>query len=167
MMKMILRVFLVLAVAIALSTFPSQAEGEKVPAVVTQCIPQQTRQPITRTVLVGSTRLQGKEYYLLTAYSQDGSSDLIISVTGDRCIEEFFNPMGDPIPLASAVPESVAQQLTLARYQQRLDREGKETLQQQIDRSVASAESPVWFAEEVWALQQLGIAIPDNVQVQP
>jgi hypothetical protein len=167
MMKMILRVFLVLVVAIALSTFPSQAEGEEVPAVVNQCIPQQTRQPITRTVLIGSTRSQGKEYYLLAAYSQNEATDLIISVTGDRCTEEFFNPMGDPIPLASAIPEAVAQRLTLARYQQRIDREGKETLQQQIDRSAASTENPAWFAEEVWALQQLGITIPENVQVQP
>jgi hypothetical protein len=167
MMKMILRAFLVLVVAIALSIFPSQAEGEEVPAVVTQCVPQQTRQPITRTALIGSTQLQGKEYYLLAAYSQNEAADLIISVTGDRCTEEFFNPMGDPIPLASAVPEAVAQQLTLARYQQRIEREGKETLQQQIDRSAASAESPAWFAEEVWALQQLGITIPKNVQVQP
>jgi hypothetical protein len=167
MMKMILRVFLVLVVAIALSTFPSQAESGEVPAVVTQCIPQQTRQPITRTALIGSTQLQGKEYYLLAAYSQNEAVDLIISVTGDRCTEEFFNPMGDPIPLASAVPEAVAQQLTLARYQQRIDREGKEALQQQIDRSATSTENPAWFAEEVWALQQLGITIPENVQVQP
>jgi hypothetical protein len=167
MMKMILRVFLVLIVAIALSTSPSQAESREVPTVVTQCIPQQTRQPITRTALIGSTRSQGKEYYLLAAYSQNEAVDLIISVTGDRCTEEFFNPMGDPIPLASAVPESVAQQLTLARYQQRIDREGKETLQQQIDRSAASTENPAWFAEEVWALQQLGITIPKNVQIQP
>jgi hypothetical protein len=167
MMKMILRVFLVLVVAIALSTFPSQAESGEVPAVVTQCIPQQTRQAITRTALIGSTRLQGKEYYLLAAYSQNEAADLIISVTGDRCTEEFFNPMGDPIPLASAVPEAVAQQLTLARYQQRIDREGKETLQQQIDRSAASTENPAWFAEEVWALQQLSITIPENVQIQP
>jgi hypothetical protein len=166
-MKTILRVIFAVMVAIALSTFPSHAESEEVPAVVTQCIPQQTRQVITRTALIGSTSLQGKEYYLLAAYSQNEAADLIISVTGDRCTEEFFNPMGDPIPLASAVPEAVAQQLTLARYQQRISREGKEALQQQIDRSAASTENPTWFAEEVWALQQLGITIPDNVQVQP
>jgi hypothetical protein len=167
MMKMILRVILVLMVAIALSTFPSQAESEEVPAAVTQCVPQQTRQAITRTALIGSTRFQDKEYYLLSAYSQNEAADLIISVTSDRCTEEFFNPMGDPIPLASAVPEAVAQQLTLARYQQRIDREGKEALQQQVDRSAASTENPTWFAEEVWALQQLGITIPENVQIQP
>jgi hypothetical protein len=166
-MKTILRVIFAVMLAIALSTFPSQAESEEVSAVVTQCVPRQTRQAITRTALIGSTRLQGKEYYLLAAYSQNEAADLIISVTSDRCTEEFFNPMGDPIPLASAVPEAVAQQLTLARYQQRIDREGKETLQQQIDRSAASTENPAWFAEEVWALQQLGITIPENVQIQP
>jgi hypothetical protein len=165
-MKTILRVIFVVMVAIVLSTFSSQAESKEIPAIVNQCIPQQTRQPITRTELIGSTRLQGKEYYLLAAYSQDESTDLIISVTGDRCTEEFFNPMGDPIPLASAVPEAAAQQLTLARYQQRIDREGKTALQQQVDRSAASTENPTWFAEEVWALQQLGITIPENVQIQ-
>jgi hypothetical protein len=140
-MKTILRVIFVVMVAIVLSTFSSQAESKEIPAIVNQCIPQQTRQPITRTELIGSTRLQGKEYYLLAAYSQDESTDLIISVTGDRCTEEFFNPMGDPIPLASAVPEAAA-------------------------RSAASTENPTWFAEEVWALQQLGITIPENVQIQ-
>jgi hypothetical protein len=165
-MKTILRVIFAVMLAIALSTFPSQAESGEVPAVVTQCIPQQTRQAITRTALIGSTQLQGKEYYLLAAYSQNEAADLIISVTGDRCVEEFFNPMGDPIPLASAVPEAVAQQLTLARYQQWIDREGKEALQQQIDRAAAYTENPAWFAEEVWALQQLGITIPNNVQIQ-
>jgi hypothetical protein len=172
MMKTIFWIIFVLMVAIGLSSLPSQAENREAPSIVSRCIPQQTRQVITSTELIGSTHYQEKEYYLLAAYSQNESADLIISVTVDsitehRCTEEFFNPMGDPIPLASVVPETVAQQLTLARYQQRINQIGKAALQQQINQSADSVEHPSWFAEEVWALQQLGITIPDNVQVQP
>lgn len=74
--------------------------------------------------------------------------------------------MGDRIPFASVVPQSVAQQLTLARFRREIQRLGKDRFQQQVSQGAASTQNPTWFAEEVWALQQLGIVVPANVQVQ-
>jgi hypothetical protein len=74
--------------------------------------------------------------------------------------------MGDRIPFASVVPQSVAQQLTLAQYRREIQRIGKDRFQQQVIQGATTTQNPTWFAEEAWALRQLGITIPANVQVQ-
>jgi hypothetical protein len=153
---------------IGLGYLPLDAQTPDIPETVSRCIPQQTRQPIARSELISSTRLQGKDYYLLASYTENNQqpTNLIVAVTNGRCEEVFFNPMGDRVPFASVVPRSVAQQLTLAQYRREIQRIGKDRFQQQVSQSAASNQNPIWFAEEVWALQQLGIAVPTNVQVQ-
>ena len=153
---------------IGLGYLPLNAQTAGIPETVSHCIPQQTRQPIVRSELIGSSRLQGKDYYLLATYTESSQAptNLIIAVTNGSCEEVFFNPMGDRVPFASIVPQSVAQQLTLARFRREIQRLGKDRFQQQVNQGAASTQNPTWFAEEVWALQQLGIAIPANVQVQ-
>ena len=155
-------------VTVGLGYFPLNAQISGIPETVSRCIPQQTRQPIVRSELIGSSRLQGKDYYLLAAYTENSQAptNLIITVTNGSCEEVFFNPMGDRVPFASVVPQSVAQQLTLARFRQEIQRIGKERFQQQVSQGAASTQNPTWFAEEVWALRQLGITVPANVQVQ-
>ena len=153
---------------IGLGYLPLDAQTTGIPETVSRCIPQQTRQPIVRSELIGSSQLQGKDYYLLAAYTENSQAptNLIIAVTNGRCEEVFFNPMGDRVPFASVVPQSVAQQLTLARFQREIQRIGKDRFQQQVSEGAASTQNPTWFAEEVWALRQLGITVPANVQVQ-
>jgi hypothetical protein len=153
---------------IGLGYLPLDAQTTGIPETVSRCIPQQTRQPIVRSELIGSSRLQGKDYYLLATHTENSQAptNLIITVTNGRCEEVFFNPMGDRVPFASVVPQSVAQQLTLARFRREIQRLGKDRFQQQVNQGAASTQNPTWFAEEVWALRQLGIAIPANVQVQ-
>lgn len=153
---------------IGLGYLPLGAQTTNIPETVSHCIPQQTRQPIARSELIGSSRLQGKDYYLLTTYTENSQqpTNLIISVTNGRCEEVFFNPMGDRIPFTSAVPQPVAQQLTLAQYRREIQRIGKDRFQQQVIQDATSTQNPIWFAEEVWALRQLGITVPANVQVQ-
>jgi hypothetical protein len=153
---------------IGLGYLPLDAQTTDLPATVSRCIPQQTRQPIARSELIGSSRLQGKDYYLLATYTENSQqpTNLIISVTNGSCEELFFNPMGDRVPFASVVPQSVAQQLTLAQYRQEIQRIGKDRFQQQVSQSADATQNPIWFAEEIWALRQLGITVPANVQVQ-
>jgi hypothetical protein len=155
-------------VTIGLSYLPLDAQTSGIPETVSRCIPQQTRQPIVRSELIGSTRLQGKDYYLLATYTENSQqpNNLIIAVTNGSCEEVFFNPMGDRVPFANVVPQSVAQQLTLAQYRREIQHIGQDRFQQQVNQGAASTQSSVWFAEEVWALQQLGITVPANVQVQ-
>ncbi len=153
---------------IGLGYLPLGAQTPGIPEIVSRCIPQQTRQPIVRSELIGSSRLQDKDYYSLATHTEDSQAptNLIIAVMNGRCEEVFFNPMGDRVPFASVVPQSVAQQLTLARFRREIQRLGKDRFQQQVNQGAASTRNPTWFAEEVWALRQLGIAVPANVQVQ-
>lgn len=153
---------------IGLGYLPLDAQTTDIPETVSRCIPQQTRQPIVRNELIGSSRLQGKNYYLLATYTENNQqpTNLIVAVTNGRCEGLFFNPMGDRVPFASVVPQSVAQQLTLARYRREIQRIGKDRFQQQVSEGAASTQNPIWFAEEVWALRQLGITVPTNVRVQ-
>lgn len=163
------RLILTLAFVIGLSVAMSWSiASAQLPAAVQSCIPTQTRLPITRSEIIGSTRLSSRTYYLLAAYAegQTRPADLVISTEGDSCQEEFFNPMGDWLSLAQFLPQSVARQLTLARLRRAMEQAGSAAaFQQQINQAVENG-NPVWFEEEVWALQQLGIAIPANVQVQ-
>lgn len=153
---------------VGLGYLPLDAQTTDIPETVSRCIPQQTRQPIAQRELIGSSRLQGKDYYLLATYTKNNQqpNNLIIAVTNGRCEEVFFNPMGDRVPFASVVPQSVAQQLTLAQYRREIQRSGKDRFQQQVIQGATTTQNPTWFAEEVWALRQLGITVPANVQVQ-
>lgn len=128
------------------------AQSNSIPAAVNACIP---KAQVARAEVVSSTTLQGKTYYLLAAYEQDDpvASDLLISTVNRSCQREFYNPTGDRLALARAVPQAVARQLTLQRYQQEIKRIGRTAFEQQVKQS----RSDLWFDEEAWALQQLGI----------
>jgi hypothetical protein len=139
------------------------------PSNLLPCVPQANRQPISQVVLVSQTEFQGQTYHLLSVYLLNDSypSNLVIASTSDRCQEVFYNPMGDAIVLSQVVSPEVAQQLTLGKYQREIERMGIEAFQQQVIQSASVRESVIWATEEVWALQQLGIEIPSNVQVSP
>ncbi|MCU0548445.1 MAG: hypothetical protein MUC48_03770 [Leptolyngbya sp. Prado105] len=131
---------------------PSPAQSTDIPSAANSCIP---KAQVARAEIIGSTMVQGKNYYLFAAYEQGDpvASDLIISIANKNCRRELYNPTGDRLALASAIPQTVARQLTLQRYQREIKRIGRATFEQQIKQS----RSDRWFDEEVWALQQLGI----------
>ena len=137
---------------IMLTIAPSLAQSSNVPATVNSCIP---KAQVARTELVSSTTLRGKTYYLLAAYEQGDpvASDLIISTANKSCRREFYNPTGDRLALATSIPQTVARQLTLQRYQREIQRIGRAAFEQQVKKSSSNR----WFDEERWALQQLGI----------
>ena len=152
------------AIALTLTShLPIQAQAGGIPAVLNDCIPSNQ---VARAELIGTTRLQGTEYYLLAAYEQgdEVGSDLVISSVGGTCKRIFYNPMGDRLALSSQVPQAVARQLTLQRYQREIDRIGREGFQQRVNQS-GSGESVTWYDEEVWGLKQLGISVPATVRM--
>jgi len=163
------RLILTLAFLVGVSVVMSwSVASAQLPATVQSCIPTQTHLPITRSEIIGSTRLSGRTYYLLAAYAEGQTSptDLVISTEGESCQEEFFNPMSDRLSLTQFLPQSVARQLTLARLRRAMAQAGSAAaFQQQVDQAAENG-NPVWFEEEAWALQQLGINIPANVQIQ-
>lgn len=131
---------------------PSSAQLTDIPSAANSCIP---KAQVARAEVIGSTTVQSKNYYLLAAYEQGDpvASDLIIWIANKNCRREFYNPTGDRRALASAIPQTVARQLTLQRYRREIKRIGRATFEQQIKQS----RSDRWFDEEAWALQQLGI----------
>lgn len=131
---------------------PSSAQSNGIPSAANPCIP---KAQVARKEVIGSTTAQGRNYYLFAAYEEGDpvASDLIISIANKTCRRELYNPTGDRLALATAIPQTIARQLTLQRYQREIKRIGRATFEQQIKQS----RSDRWFDEEVWALQQLGI----------
>lgn len=143
----------------------NQMNTSQLPMAIKPCIPSIQ---VAKAELVSKAHSGKVEYYLLGAYELNDTqgTDLVISLTGDRCREIFYNPMGDAIPLASSVSKKVARQLTLGRYQQEIKKIGRQKFQQQLNESASQQKQVVWWDEEVWALRQLGFKIPRNVVVK-
>jgi hypothetical protein len=137
--------------------------AQSIPSVVTSCI---STQQVMRTESIGKTELEGKSYHLLAAYEQgnERAIDLVISVGGGQCQVALFNPTGDRLPLKGFIPQAAARQLTLQRYRRILNQQGQVKMQQQVN-EWAKTPGATGYDEEVWALQQLKIAVPNHVTI--
>lgn len=153
-----------LVISTASANSPANSET-RLPAALKPCIPSDQAAKVKP---IDKVRLSGIEYYLLSAYELNDTqgTDLVISLQGDRCKQVFYNPMGDPIPLANAVGKQVARQLTLGRYRRKIKEIGRDKFQQEINESAANSKQVFWWDEEVWALRQLRLKVPKNVVVK-
>jgi hypothetical protein len=137
--------------------------AQSIPSAVASCIPAQQ---VARAEWVGKTELEGKSYYLLAAYGQgdERAIDLLISVADRQCQMVLYNPTGDRLPLKRAIPQAAARQLTLQRYRQILNQQGQAKMQQQVN-EWAKIPGATGYDEEIWALRQLKIAVPNHVKI--
>jgi hypothetical protein len=144
-----------------------QAQPTSVPTFVKPCIPTQVRPPIIRTELIAQASAPGKTYYLLYTFHahETGGTDLVISVAGQQCQEEFYNAPGDTVSLTQVVERNVANQLALGRYKQEIRRFGRAKVQANLNRVIA-VQSTV-HPEDRWALRQLGFKLSTHVRVTP
>lgn len=141
---------------------PTQAL--EIPSSIKPCLPTQTRPPIERVETIAHTQAHQKDYYLLSAYSASGQGiDLVISTKRGQCQQEFFNPAGEVSSLTQTLGQDVARQLALGRYRRELQMLGRTKLQERINGTAAS--KGIFYAEDVWALRQLGFSIPQSVHV--
>lgn len=142
-----------------------QAQPTSVPNFVKPCIPTRVRPPIIRTELIAQASAQGKTYYLLYTFHahETGGTDLVISVAGQQCQEEFYNAPGEAVSLTQVVERNVANQLALGRYKQEIRRFGHTKVQANLNRVIAS--KGALYPEDRWALQQLGFKLPASVRV--
>ncbi|MBE9011156.1 hypothetical protein IQ250_13150 [Pseudanabaenaceae cyanobacterium LEGE 13415] len=155
---------IVLLMALFSSVQLAQAQTTKIPDVIKNCLPTQTRPVLVRSELIAQTRSQGKTYYLLSAVPASGNGiDLVISTHGNRCTQEFFNASGDTVSLTSVVGQEVSRKLAFGRYQHEIEQLGRRQLQQGINQAAAS--NGVLYPEDIWALKQLGFSIPATVRV--
>lgn len=151
--------------------------AQELKAMVSECIPNNPPGIVKNVDLAASTQVEGREYFYFYAYDgpipenpepenpeepnyQGYPSDLVISVGADGCQDEHFNPMNDPIPLATTLPQEVARQLVLNRYERVIAQIGRDGLQARINSWDTSGS--LWD-EERWALQQLEMQIPPGL----
>jgi hypothetical protein len=166
---------LLLMVGLGLSfvslAFP-QALQAQIPENLAACIPTETRKPIDRADPIANYTFEGETYHLLSAFEVGESAEalpttLVIKTTEQGCEAVFFNPGGETVQLASTMPLEVARHLTLGLYEHQISKIGIEQFKTDILEATRSATVITWFDEEIWALQQLGIPIPENVQTAP
>ena len=150
---------------------------------VMTCIPDDPPGIVEAVEVAGLAEVDGTDYIYFYAYdtaipentenSNDPTapnyeaypSNLVISLTDGACEMEHFNPMGDPIPLAQTLDQEVARRLTLDRYQRTIEQIGRNGLQARINRWAEDpgVQGAYLWDEEQWALEQLGMAIPESL----
>ncbi len=121
-----------------------------------------------RSELMSQTWDEEKEYFLIYLYEPNllEPYNLVISrpLKGKGCTQEWLDLTGDEVSLYKGFNNrQIARQLTLRRYEKRLETISKEQLQEQLNE--LAEVNPNWREEDVWALKQLGFSIPPNVNV--
>ena len=120
-----------------------------------------------RSELVSQARDEEKEYFFIRLY-QPNTKDpdrLVISqpLEGGNCNQELLDITGDALSLSKGLNNrQIGYQLTLGLYQKELESLGAEGLQNYL-KEVAQV-NPYWHEEQIWALKQLGLSIPENVR---
>lgn len=145
----------------------SQASStNRLPQQITACIPNQPPGLVAEIEPVSQTQMGSKTYYFFYAYDEPNSpypSNLVISTEGTQCHLEHFNPTSDPVPLAKTLPQQVARNLTLGRYQKEVKKIGLQGLQERVNSWASQSQGYVLWDEEEWALRQLSIQIPNSL----
>ncbi len=156
-----------LIAALGLGSFAALAEPNAVdlPQRIQACVPAEQ---VARVQAVATAQKSGISYYLMNAYQRNDPvpTDLLVSVNRQaQCSLLLYNPMGDVIPLSRFVPQDVARQLVKVRFNLAIEKAGgKEKFQQQLLNSANQTDS-YWAPEEVWAMNQLGIQLPEGIEI--
>jgi len=148
----------------------NQVWDSRIPKSIYPCIPRNTK-----TVEWGATtKFEGLTYYLLgiTApgeFNTDAWERSVIALDAYGCLVKTPPTGASYSSLAKFVPKPVAQQLALGLWQQRMREFGsKEKLEAELHENAQPGEvTYVLFAEDVWALQQLGVRIPERFLDNP
>ena len=119
-----------------------------------------------RSELISQASDGEKEYFLIYLYEPDFPypDRLIISrpAQGGDCTQEWLDVTGDDLALSRGLNNpQIGRLLKLGMYQKKLETFGREGLQDYINE--AAQESSSWYKEDIWALKQLGLSIPENV----
>jgi len=142
------------------------AQSRPVPNSVLPCVPSP---PVVTEVAEWGRFQQGETTYFYLAASNETlpkrGDDLVIRQTPEGCERVHFFPT-EVLPLAHSLPTPVARNLRLQRYQLWVEAHSLAELQAQVNAATTGQEEVVWWDEEVWALKQLGIEIPENVVVE-
>jgi hypothetical protein len=138
-----------------------QAEIEStVPDKLYPCLPQQ----VERVEQLGQVQGEQQTFYLLGAFQGDRYWELLAQTDEAGCL--LIKAQQDTEPLSAYVLIEIAQQLSLQAYQRRIEEAGGlQTFQQEFSEYMTQQQGGeiVYLApEDVWALQQLGVEIPEG-----
>lgn len=130
------------------------------PEALRPCLPQS----IERVEQLGQLQQKQETFYLLGAFQDERYWELLVQTDETGCL--LIKGQQDTEPLSAYIPLETAQQLALQRYQRRIEEAGGlQAFQQGFTEHMTSqpgGELAYLAPENVWALQQLGVEIPEG-----
>jgi hypothetical protein len=139
-------------------TMPATQIEASIPASLYPCLPQ----PVDQAQLLGQVEQGEEQFYLLGLSGGDRYWESLVQRDRSGCL--LIKGQQETESLSAYVSLEIAQQLTLQRYQRRIEEAGGlEAFQQGFTEYMRRSQGGevVYLApENVWALQQLGVQIP-------
>lgn len=154
---------------------PSLEIDKNLPADLYPCLPKQEK----KIQLRAATTHEQKKYYLVGLYGlpsthqgvavQPAYNETLVALDDIGCqVIVSKQKMGDA-SLTLYVPKTAAHNLMLQRYQKAIaEAGGKEKYQQLLleeEQTSTPGDYSVYYPEDVWALNKLGIKLPKNIKV--
>jgi hypothetical protein len=139
---------------------PSTQIEANIPTALSPCLPQSVEQ----IQLLGQVQQEEEQFYLLGLFVGDRYWESLVQRDRSGCL--LVKGEQDTESLSAYVNLKIAQQLTLQRYQRRIEEAGgleafQEGFAEYMRRS-QGGEAIYLAPENVWALQQLGVQIPEG-----
>lgn len=151
-----------------------------IPEEILPCLPMDRKDPNREPVIEGAVRYHGKDYYVIhllyetgspfeddkEPYYKGGRFALILDEIG--CLNlntlEQSTELGFS-SLSNIVPMPVAQEMALEKWKETLEEKGTlEKLKKYILDNIQPGPWQMYlFEEDLWALQQLGLDLPNSV----
>jgi hypothetical protein len=152
--------------AIALAQTPAQPNSATteieatIPNNLYPCFPRS----VDQIQLLGQVQQEQKQFYLLGLFVGDRYWESLVQSDRSGCL--LIKGQQDTESLSAYVAMEIAQQLTLQRYQRRIEEAGGlEAFQRGFTEYMGRSQGGelVYLApESIWALQKLGVQIPEG-----
>jgi hypothetical protein len=150
------------AIAFAQAPTPATAPSTQIEATIPTALYPCVLQPVDQIQLLGQVQQEEEQFYLLGLFVSDRYWESLVQRDRSGCL--LIKGQQDPESLSAYVDLEIAQQLTLQRYQRRIEEAGGlEAFQKgfaEYMRHSQGGEVVYLAPESVWALQQLGVQIP-------
>lgn len=160
---------------------PDAQQLEQITQSIQSCLPKPPEDAATayQFELLTKQESGAQTFHLLLVKDPSDPNDYpwetLIVTEGERC-ENLIPMRSDVKTLTRFVPQPVANQLALARYQELLKTDvGKRLIRRQLTVITVPPGAPTDVdmdeyaiaPEDAWALKQLGIPVPSNFKVRP
>ncbi|OLP17934.1 hypothetical protein BST81_12825 [Leptolyngbya sp. 'hensonii'] len=148
-----------------LSTIPASHPVPPIPTAILSCLPALEHQELKAVLPSGDTT-----YYAIGGDRSHTYDLVLIALNRGRCY--VLRPANQRLPvtfLNAFVSQELAQQLWLQIYRRTMHQlGGRSAFQQRLDRTATqlpAGKRGYLAPEQGWALQQLGISIPDRLHI--